>query len=879
MKIRKYLIAFILLILCIPLVSKADTWLDDPSYRDTSWFDASTYDATTDYTLDSSEKLAGLLYLVNEEGYTFVDKYIHLHGNTGNAVYGEYYGCRTNNCFIDLSAHDWVPIKKAFKGTFVTYDTSGQGYVLIINGDEKKYFIEDDIGRECRQYGNYGYCTVSAIATFVSNIKVNQPSHGSIQVYSIVQDDNLVGINKMEGSIMVSVDEGYYLDTIEVIDVNNEKTEATLIGENQFRYYMPASPITINPVIKKVEDSTGCKVISGTGKNLGDEIACGDEHFYVLSNDNNNVRMLAKYNLHTGISIYREKIEREEGDTRNDIQYCDDLAAERHGTVKRDNFYNTPGYCFYTVKLPNYKVVQTEDSKSAHWDEDLNYLYPQVGDVYMMSNSSGRIEYTGPEVQIGDTNFYNFNFDIDNPYARVDDYERNPGTGATLFLYLYKERLNNYGAQVSDISLLPLDELDGIIHQISGNYLPLNDWGENVTVVQQGSTYSNYTTEIHFGDLKPYIPEKYKWLYSTTYWNGTVFRTSSPMTYMNKYHVFTAEQGKLCGAGFEYCAPTTTLGCGLRPVVTISASSLIYSISTETDDYSDIEVVSTSPAEEEITFRLSINQGRKLRSLTIRTDNNEEVTFTEGELINNPDGTISINSNKFTMPFSNVTIIVNTDPYLKAEVIKKDNCEITLTKAEGLEAGENVIVTVTCNDGYEFKSLEVKDENNNTVSYISFRNTYSFNMPSSNVTVGGECSLITYSAEVIKEENGNVTLSKETEIVPNEEVTATIECNERYEFDSLEVTDKDNNKVILTDNKFSMPTSNVKVSGICKKEDEEPVTPDEPVVPDKEEPVVPSETDTDTPITSDNIIIYVVLLIISIISLVLVTKKLLTKKK
>ena len=878
MKIRKLLFAFILFILCIPMVSKADTWLDDPSYRDTSWFDASTYDTTTDYTIDSPEKLAGLLYLVNVENYTFDDRYFHIRGNTGDAAFGSYFGCTTNNCFINLSAHDWVPIKKSFKGVFVTMDPQGSGEILLFNDSGNQLFIEDKYGKECRNYSNTGYCERSMIANYISKITINNPSHGTIEFHSYYAGDVTYGIGEAPYGLTVTVEDGYYLDAIEIIDANNNITEATLHDENQFIMYMPNTPATINPIIKKHEN-LGCKLVSGTGKNLGDEIDCNGEHFYVLSNDDNNIRMLAKYNLHTGISIYREKIEREEGDTRNDIQYCDDLAIERHGKVKRDNFYNTPGYCFYTIQLPNYKIVQTEDSKSAHWDEDLNYLYPQVGDVYMLSNSSGRIEYTGPEVQIGDTNFYNFNFDIDNPYARISNFQQAYGSGATLFLYLYKERLKNHGAQVSDISLLPLDELDGIIHQISGNYLPLNDWGENVTVVQQGSTYSNYTTEIHFGDLKPYIPEKYKWLYSTTYWNGTVFRTSSPMTYMNKYHVFTAEQGKLCGAGFEYCAPTTTLGCGLRPVVTISASSLIYSISTETDDYSDIEVVSTSPAEEEITFKLSINQGRKLRSLTIRTDNNEEVTFTEGELINNPDGTISINSNRFTMPFSNVTIIVNTDPYLKAEVIKKDNCEITLTKAEGLEAGENVTITVTCNDGYEFKSLEVKDESNNNVSYVKFNNTYVISMPTSNVTVSGECSLITYNAEVVKEENGNVTLSKETEIAPNEEVTATIECNEGYEFDSLEVIDKNDNKVTLTDNKFSMPASNVKVSGICKKVEEEPVTPDEPVVPDKEEPVVPSETDTDTPITSDNIIIYVVLLIISIISLVLVTKKLLTKKK
>lgn len=46
------------------------------------------------------------------------------------------------------------------------------------------------------------------------------------------------------------------------------------------------------------------KKISGDGTNLGDELAIGDEHFYVLSNDGINVRMLAKYNLYVGGEFY-----------------------------------------------------------------------------------------------------------------------------------------------------------------------------------------------------------------------------------------------------------------------------------------------------------------------------------------------------------------------------------------------------------------------------------------------------------------------------------------------------------------------------------------------------------------------------------------------
>jgi hypothetical protein len=40
-----------------------------------------------------------------------------------------------------------------------------------------------------------------------------------------------------------------------------------------------------------------CFIVTGTGKNIGDEIACGTEHFYVVSNDGEEVKMLGKYNL------------------------------------------------------------------------------------------------------------------------------------------------------------------------------------------------------------------------------------------------------------------------------------------------------------------------------------------------------------------------------------------------------------------------------------------------------------------------------------------------------------------------------------------------------------------------------------------------------
>ena len=69
-----------------------------------------------------------------------------------------------------------------------------------------------------------------------------------------------------------------------------------------------------------------------------------------------------------------------------------------------------------------------------------------------------------------------------------------------------------------------------------------------------------------------------------------------------------------------------------------------------------IDVIDTAVGEEAIRFRVKSNKGYKLSKLVITTDSGEMVEFTEGETIENSDGTISIDKNKFTMPFENVTI-------------------------------------------------------------------------------------------------------------------------------------------------------------------------------------------------------------------------------
>ena len=53
-----------------------------------------------------------------------------------------------------------------------------------------------------------------------------------------------------------------------------------------------------------------CTVVSGTGKEIGDEITCGKEHFYIIENDETNTKLLSKYNLYVGRNAYLDNLDK-----------------------------------------------------------------------------------------------------------------------------------------------------------------------------------------------------------------------------------------------------------------------------------------------------------------------------------------------------------------------------------------------------------------------------------------------------------------------------------------------------------------------------------------------------------------------------------------
>ncbi len=398
-----------------------------------------------------------------------------------------------------------------------------------------------------------------------------------------------------------------------------------------------------------------CKVISGNGKDIGSEIACGTEHFYIVDSNQDEVKMLAKYNLYVGNIIYKEKIEKDESDTRSDNDYCQELASSKNGYVRNDNFYNSPGYCFIEVNIQSDIVKQNEKAISAHWVND-SYEYPQIGDIYVTADTGGIYSPTGEPytdftVDINSSSKYdNYFFDLELANGQIP-----------LIIQKYKEDLLTNGYDILSVNMLTLNDINNIVKK-SNKSISYSDW-------------YNHTREIapphfEFGTLKDYLTEDEDFLYNTTYWVRTGYDLTTNSNNMLGVDniVFVNSNGGVCGSGVlsnlysnaanchYYLRLQTSLGAGLRPTITIPANELQYLIKTETSDGGSISVVDNSLGGETITFDVSTNKGFKLKGLILRTDSGEEVEFNEEDLTYNDDGTVTISKNKFIMPFENVTI-------------------------------------------------------------------------------------------------------------------------------------------------------------------------------------------------------------------------------
>lgn len=211
-----------------------------------------------------------------------------------------------------------------------------------------------------------------------------------------------------------------------------------------------------------------------------------------------------------------------------------------------------------------------------------------------------------------------------------------------------------------------------------------------------------------------------------------------------------------------------------------------------------------------ITLSSTPNEGYELDYYSISTDGS---TFTR------------IEGNTFEMPESNVWVIATfkqtdtpaTTTYTVSIANGIQNGSVSANPANA-EEGATVTLTVSPNDGYRLESLTVTDANGQAVAV----NNNQFTMPASNVTVSATFAQVqsaefTFTINVTGE--GSVNLNRET-AKEGDEVTINAQPNQYYyELGELTVVDADNNQITVTDNKFTMPASNVTISAkfVAKK--------------------------------------------------------------
>ena len=122
--------------------------------------------------------------------------------------------------------------------------------------------------------------------------------------------------------------------------------------------------------------------------------------------------------------------------------------------------------------------------------------------------------------------------------------------------------------------------------------------------------------------------------------------------------------------------------------------------------------------------------------------------------------------------------------------------------------GETVTLTATAEAGYELDKITVTYGDGQEVE-VSADNI--FIMPAADVMVSATFKKIDYVININKSENGTIEVDKDTAQI-DDEVTLNILPDEGYSLNFVLVQDDDNNEIELTDNKFSMPASNVFIS-------------------------------------------------------------------
>lgn len=275
------------------------------------------------------------------------------------------------------------------------------------------------------------------------------------------------------------------------------------------------------------------------------------------------------------------------------------------------------------------------------------------------------------------------------------DYDYYPDSSAYKHFNSYYNTLKVDGFNVLDVNSITVSEINELVRKVTGSELPLEEWYMN----PGGASYDPVLgSEFYIlGSIKELMPEGYEWLWNTTYWTRTTTASARPSggiefddleipSSMGDYIYFIDTLGDLCAS--HYC--TGVIGAGLRPVVTMSLSSIEFNVTTSTDGNGVVNSSHVSATSGDIiTFNVTPNEGYILESITVTDELGNSVVYTDY---------------KFTMPAADV----NIDAKFQEKIYFEPEIRIKSYSIYNNLVGEEYYFSVYISNPYSFPLTDIK---------------------------------------------------------------------------------------------------------------------------------------------------------------------------
>lgn len=353
---------------------------------------------------------------------------------------------------------------------------------------------------------------------------------------------------------------------------------------------------------------------------------CGFEYYGILFSKSSEYEYL---NIMFGEQISSDNLESYVS-SNEEIQQkiSDGYAIDGYYTITRYSSNTLDGYRYTTyagirLKLPITKFGLKNNS------ETKKTVYQDKSAIGAHGDEKGNPE--PEEIGIVDYNaiWWDDSVTYETYLSGFSDYTYSATSDARYYFDSYYETLRNEGYDIQSVDSITVSEINEIVYKVSGEYLPLEDWYNNMSEI----SYDPVTNDDFYilGSLKDYLSDEYSWLWGTTYWT----RTADPDF---EYIYFVDTLGDLCAQ--EYC--DSAIGAGLRPVVTIAVEDVIFRVDTKTDGNGTVEATHVEAKEGTVVqFTVTPNEGYVLSVVKVTDENGNVVYFYD---------------NTFTMPHANVLI-------------------------------------------------------------------------------------------------------------------------------------------------------------------------------------------------------------------------------